>query len=191
MQEESFTGEALEKALVNDELSQPGLELLGMVKASDQKGHVSFTASGCDDWVDIPTTMIEQAERVGSSKCKDHSHPVFKLTLKESRSAEAQILSALLGQRASAGRAGPILAGPMQGPTPAGYSRIGGPGPRGGISGGVHVGPTSVAYWPVGDGRWQCVGWGDCLRLAGDIRCNFECYEGWVTGELVCFCTPY
>ena len=191
MQDDSFTGEALEKALVNDELSQPGLELLGMVKASDEKGHVSFTASGCDDWIDIPTKMIEQAERVGSSKCKDHSHPVFKLTLKESKSADAQILSALLAQRSSGGLAGPIPGGPMQAPPSAGYSQIGSRGPFGGLPGGVHVGPTSVAYWPVGDGRWQCVGWMDCLRLAGVMRCNWECHEGWATGDLVCFCTPY
>ncbi|MGB6582350.1 MAG: hypothetical protein WBF34_31015 [Streptosporangiaceae bacterium] len=143
LQDESFTGEGLEKALVNDELSQPGLELLGMVKASDQKDHVSFTGSGCDDWIDIPTKMIEKAERVASSKCKDHSHPVFKLILKESTSAEVQVLSALLAQRASGEHAVAIIDDrpavgpfPIQSPQSAGFPQMASRGPRGGFPGG-------------------------------------------------------
>jgi hypothetical protein len=181
MQDESFTGEALEKALVNDELSEPGLELLGMVKASDQKGHVSFTASGCDDWIDIPTKMIEQAERVGSSQCKDHSHPVFKLILKESKNSEAQILSALLAQRGAAQHARPI---------PTEFSQIGRRGPFGGDPG-FRAPTTNVAFWPVGDGSWRCVGWGDCLNLASQVSGgHFKCEPGWATGEMVCTWTP-
>jgi hypothetical protein len=200
MQDESFTGEALERALVNDELSQLGLELLGMVKASDQEGYVSFTGSGCEDWVDIPTQMIKKAERVGSSKCKDHSHPVFKLTLKEWKNAVAKVLSALLAQRASGERAGAIIADrpavgpfPVQGPWPAAFPQMARRGPRGWLpGGGAQVGPTSVAYWPVGDGRFACSGWADCLQLAGDVRCGgWHCEPGWVTGDMVCTCTPY
>jgi hypothetical protein len=185
MQDETFTGEALEKALLNDELSQPGLELIGMVKTSDQKKHISLTTSGCDEWIDVPTSMIEQADRIGSSRCKDHSHPVFKLTLKEPKTPEAHILSALLAQRTPGQHIGPIPTGPMQ---PAEYSQIR-RRPIGGYP--VHVSPTNVAYWPVGDGRYGCVGWADCLKMAGDIRCaQIQCYEGWVTGEMVCICTP-
>jgi hypothetical protein len=191
MRDETFTGDALEKALVNDELSQPELELMGMVKASDQKKHISFTTSGCDDWVDVPTSMIEKAERIGSSRCKDHSHPVFKLTLKQPETPEAHILSALLAQRASGQHAPPIPAGPMQDPWPAGYSEIGRPGSLGGLPGVRVPSPTNVAFWPVGDGRWACK-WGpDCFRLASILRCHWECREGWATGDLLCFCTPY
>lgn len=194
LQDESFTGEGLEKALVNDELSQPGLELLGMVKASDQKDHVSFTGSGCDDWIDIPTKMIEKAERVASSKCKDHSHPVFKLTLKESTNAEAQVLSELLAQRASGERAGVTIVDrpavgpfPIQSPQSAEFPQMAWGGPRGRLPGGG----ASVRYWSLGDGRWACAGWADCFQLAGAVRCHFECFAGWATGDLVCICTPY
>jgi hypothetical protein len=99
-----FTSEALERALANDELAYPGLELVGMVKASDQTGQISFTLSGCDQWVDLPTVMIHQAEQLGSSRCKDHSHPVFRLRLKEPDTPEAEILYALLAQQSSSPR---------------------------------------------------------------------------------------
>jgi hypothetical protein len=98
MKEKTFTGAELEKALINDELAKSGIELVGMVKSSEKTGYVNFTRSGCDTWVDLPTNMIEQAENLGQSGCKDHSHPVFKIILKESKNPEAQILSALLAQ---------------------------------------------------------------------------------------------
>jgi hypothetical protein len=141
--------------------------------------------------------MIEQAEKVGSSQCRDHSHPVFKLTLKESKSAEGQILSALLAQRVvdpghRARSASPAGFPNLAAPPPAGYPSVSLRGPRGGITGGVHVGPTSVAYWPVGDGSWRCVGWGDCLNLASQVSGgHWECVSGWGTGDMVCTWTPW
>ena len=98
MQEKTFTGASLEKALKNDALTRSGIELVGMVKSSEKAGHISFTRSGCDTWVDLPSDMIEQAEHLGQNTCKDHSHPMFMITLKEAKSPEAQILSALLAQ---------------------------------------------------------------------------------------------
>lgn len=191
MKDKTFTGEALEKALANDELSHPGLELLGMVKASEQKKHISFTLSGCDDWVDLPTGMIEQAEQVGSSRCEDHSHPVFKLTLKKPETSEAQILSTLLAQRPPSRHADPIPTRPMQGSLPAVISRIGRRGAFGG-SRPVMVPPTNVAYWPEPDGSWRCSGWVDCVNMINDIGCaSIKCEPGWATGDVVCHCTPW
>jgi len=189
MPEETFTGEALEKALVNDELSRPEVELVGMVKSSDQKAYVSFTMSGCDDWVDIPTGLIERAEKIGWSRCRDHSHPVFKLTFKEPQTPEGRIFSALLAQRVSRQPAAPIPTGPSQGPLPGAYAEIRRDRPFG-EQPGVHVRPTSVAYWPNPDGSWQCVGVRDCINMINEVGCSqIKCYEGWLTGDVTCICT--
>jgi hypothetical protein len=40
--------------------------------------------------------MIEQAEHVGSRPCEDHSHPVFRITLRESDDPQAKLLGQLL-----------------------------------------------------------------------------------------------
>jgi hypothetical protein len=143
--------------------------------------------SGCEEWIDVPTAMIDQAEKIGSSRCKDHSHPVFKLQLKEPKTPETRILYSLLAQRTSAPGLSPMPMGSMQ---PAQLPQIGRRGPLGGALP-VHPPATNVAYWPVGDGRYGCSGWLDCLHMAGDIRCaDIQCYTGWATGDLVCFCTP-
>lgn len=95
MQNKNFTGSSLEQALKNDALTQSGIEQVGMVKPSEKEGYVCFTKSGCDNWVDLPIDMIEEAELIGKNTCKDHSHSVMKLILKEPKNLEAQIFSAL------------------------------------------------------------------------------------------------
>jgi hypothetical protein len=100
----TFSGQDLAKALQAGEFEQPGLVLTGMVKPSEQKGHVAFARGGCDTWVDLPTSMIEQAEHVGSRPCEDHSHPVFRITLKESDDPQAKLLGQLLSAQPDLGR---------------------------------------------------------------------------------------
>ena len=82
METKIFTGSSLEEALKNDSLAQSSVELVGMVKASEKKEHVCFTRSGCDNWVDLPIDMVEEAEQIGKNTCKDHSYPVMRITLK-------------------------------------------------------------------------------------------------------------
>ena len=89
MKEKTFTGADLEKALTSGALTKSGVEVVGMVKSSPKAGHVSFTRTGCDTWVELSTSMIDQAEQLGMTACKDHSHPVFKITLKEATTPEA------------------------------------------------------------------------------------------------------
>lgn len=98
MQIKSFTGASLEQALKDDSLSQSGVTLIGMVKLSNKEGYICFTQSGCDSWVDIPVSIIEEAELIGRRACQGHFHAIMKITLKELKSPEGQILSALLAQ---------------------------------------------------------------------------------------------
>ena len=96
MDKTTYSGSSLEEALKNDSLSQSGIELTGMVKSSEKKGQVCFTRSGCTNWVDLPIGMIEEAEKIGKNTCKDHSHPVMRITFKKPENPESQIFLALL-----------------------------------------------------------------------------------------------
>lgn len=100
MNSKSFSGSDLEKALTEGTLTQAQTPLTGMVKPSEKSGHVSFTQAGCDTWVDLPTDMIERADHVGQHPCRDHSHPVMRVTLKEPKDPKGKILLALLAQAA-------------------------------------------------------------------------------------------
>ena len=93
----TFTGQGLVDALGAGEFDRPrGVVLIGMVKASEQKDHVAFARGGCDTWIDLPTSLIEEAEHVGSRPCEDHAHPIFRITLRESDDPQARLLAQLL-----------------------------------------------------------------------------------------------
>ncbi len=98
---QTFTGQTLVEALRSGELDQPaGVVLVGMVKESEQPDHVAFARGGCDTWIDLPTSLIEQAEHAGARPCDDHSHPVFRITLRESDDPQARLLGQLLATQA-------------------------------------------------------------------------------------------
>ena len=59
----------------------------------------------------MPVNLINQAEHLSQRACKDHVHPVFKVTLKVSKDPTAQILSSLL--------ATPMPSQPLPGTLPA------------------------------------------------------------------------
>lgn len=157
----TFTGETLAQALSAGEFDQPaaaGVVLTGMVKPSEQPGHVAFTRGGCDTWVDLPTSLIEEADHVGSRPCDDHSHPVFRITLRESDDPQARLLGRLL--TVSPGP-GPRLPFPGRHVPPlragvAGHAAAGG---------GFHDSCLWVCDWLVR----ECVGFGgnyeECLSL--------------------------
>jgi hypothetical protein len=92
-----FTGQGLVDALGAGEFDRPsGVVLTGMLKASERQDHVSFARGGCDTWIELPTSLIEQAEHLGSRPCDDHAHPVFRITLRESEDPQARLLAQLL-----------------------------------------------------------------------------------------------
>src|SRR5919204_5438697 len=115
MPEQVFTGETLAEALKSGALDQPSTVLVGMVKPSGSDDHVAFALRGCDEWVDLPTQIIERAEHLGSRRCDDHSHPVFRVTLKESDDPQAKLLGSLSGSRSAIQRTSP-LPRPPRGP---------------------------------------------------------------------------
>ncbi|MGH7211711.1 MAG: hypothetical protein ACREF1_09650, partial [Acetobacteraceae bacterium] len=101
MPDKVFDGAALEVALANNTFATSSVDLVGMVKASDKKGCISFSRAGCESWIDLPATMVERALYRGNARCREHSHPLFEITLKEPSNPEGKILFALLGQPAT------------------------------------------------------------------------------------------
>jgi hypothetical protein len=97
----SFSGATLEKALQEGTLNSARKSLTGMVKPSQKSGFISFSHSDCNAWVDLPTEMIEEAEYLGHSSCRDHTHPMMKISLTEPKSDEGRVLYALLAQAES------------------------------------------------------------------------------------------
>jgi hypothetical protein len=201
--EKTFTGTSLEQALKDDEFQHSGIELVGMVKASEKPGHVGFSRSGCESWIDLPTNLIEQAEQLRQQVCEDHSYPVFKITLKEPKDPEARLLSALLatpmpnrsqhephsaptwsssadrmppGFQRSSSRLGPRrhgAAGPTY-PSPATTARMG--------AGGFGVGPgRGLSAWGCWDS--ECC---DCVHET----CYYTGVEE-VNGGVMCVCDAW
>jgi hypothetical protein len=98
MEAQVFDGDTLEAALINKTLAAASVDLVGMVKASEKQGYVGFSKAGCESWIDLPVSMIERAVHRGSVSCRDHSHPLFEISLKEPSDPQGKILLALLGQ---------------------------------------------------------------------------------------------
>jgi len=101
MRETTLDGPALEKSLAENTFDAPAPILIGMVKSSARQGYIAFAPNGCGSWVDIPTAMIAEAEKLGDQPCKDHTHHVFRLKLKEPQDPQAKVLMALLAARPS------------------------------------------------------------------------------------------
>jgi hypothetical protein len=99
MDDKKFSGESLEEALREGTLAASrATTLTGMVKSSERAGYIGFTMAGCDTWVDLPSALIQSAASLGTSTCQDHSHPVMRITLKESHDPGSEALMALLSQ---------------------------------------------------------------------------------------------
>lgn len=153
MADEKFSGPSLEQALNEGLLeSRPEVtELLAMVKKSEQAGNVSITTSGCEEWIDIPTEMIEEAEIVGRSPCRDHEHPLVRITLKAPSGPESELLAALLRQATRAQRTPPQALSQFAGARRRGGFALAERGPGGGLPG------RGGFWWPPFGCYWQCI----------------------------------
>lgn len=131
MTQETFTGASLEKALREGALdSSRTATMVGMAKPSDEAGYISFTRSGCDNWIDLPVEMIQSAEKIGDAPCRDHSHPLVKITLEKPQDKRQQVLLALLADTAPTqpGPTGAPFAGALEPSIGGGPFDVGMPG---------------------------------------------------------------
>src|SRR5579864_753175 len=91
-----YSPEEFAAKLKSGKLDAPPLTMTGMMKTSDKDGHLSFTRSGCDSWVDIPFILIDKVQQLGWAACKDHAHPRVRIHLKTSEDVSQTPLFALI-----------------------------------------------------------------------------------------------
>ncbi len=75
-------------------LSKP-VTLTGMVKDQDNADVLFFSGSGkCEKWIEIPVDSIEGVEYIEHAQCRDHTHPIVRvsLNLEDSKAASSAFL---------------------------------------------------------------------------------------------------
>ena len=69
---------------------------VGMLKAAGDDQHLMFAHGvSCAHWATVPVDRIESIEQITVVPCKEHSHPLVRLTLKAPETAEAMMYPAL------------------------------------------------------------------------------------------------
>jgi hypothetical protein len=176
--EDALTGSDLEEQLRTGTVSRHEIRISGMVKASENAGYIAFAQRDCESWVDVPTDLIEKAERVGQRPCRDHSHPVFALSLREPEGDVAKLYATLLAASTPAAPTptySDIASSPYSNATLA--SRSLSPNPLPGLGGGwgawgcwesrcctkwdLHCDPAAPG---LGGCILVCTAWGPCTR---------------------------
>ncbi|MFO0967853.1 MAG: hypothetical protein U0793_20005 [Gemmataceae bacterium] len=93
---ESFSIQDFIKALNEDRLKET-FALEGMVKKADDPNTLMFAAgTSCRRWVSIPIDLITNVTWLGKVPCRDHTHDLVRLEMKEPQTAEARMLRDLL-----------------------------------------------------------------------------------------------
>lgn len=79
--------------LAANELVEPlDLTLYGLVKVDEKDSSVLYfsSARSCEQWISIPVSLISSVSHIRNVKCKDHQHPLAKITLAEPDKDNAQ-----------------------------------------------------------------------------------------------------
>lgn len=77
--------------------SNSSLVFTGLIDKSDDDPSMIRFARGldCQQWKKIPTSAIEKVQFVQTVRCKDHSHPLVHLFLKEPQSPDGHAFAAV------------------------------------------------------------------------------------------------
>lgn len=96
---ESLTPSEFYEKLQQGELDKPQpFIIIGMVKKSEtEEKAIQFAPGGnCSNWITIPLEFIEDVEMIKTITCKDHTHPLVKLSVKRPETPEGKIFFAIL-----------------------------------------------------------------------------------------------
>jgi hypothetical protein len=68
----------------------------GMIKPADDDDSILFARAGdCSRWVKLPADHIADVKFLHTVNCKDHTHPLVQIFMKEAATAEGKTFSAL------------------------------------------------------------------------------------------------
>lgn len=104
-------GEAMTAAEMESVIATPpdGAEvggmarLVAMVRPGTTEGMVEMSATGCEGWVEVPSSVVAEARELGTETCPDGAHRVFEIDLSPGGDDTAQGLARLVGAMASVG----------------------------------------------------------------------------------------
>ena len=95
----SYSPDEFRTRLASNELPAVGEPVLhGLARTTDgSTSTIEFSTSrSCDDWLTVPTDLIESIDHLGTVKCQDHTHPLVRLQLQRP-DPERQDVAFLLG----------------------------------------------------------------------------------------------
>jgi hypothetical protein len=78
-----FTGPEFAKRLSEGKLKEPIVRIGMAKKHHDSPDTILFAERGCEDWISIPISIIEQVTFLQTVPCRDHRHPLVMIEFKE------------------------------------------------------------------------------------------------------------
>jgi hypothetical protein len=112
---QDFTPEEFLANLKRGEIIRPFV-VRGLAKADEEDdGHLMFAPGHrCENWIRIPVASIETVEVLTVVPCRDHTHPLVSLVLKQPETEEGRLFSALANAMPASAPAGrtKIVRGP-------------------------------------------------------------------------------
>ena len=171
---ERLTGDQLMQALEDSSLSTAPdtATIVGIVKVSSVEGCVSFSSGNPEGWVDLPSSLVREAEKVGECPCSGEKHPIMRLILSdpatEAETALQSLITQLQHSQMTLGATTPTP--PTEPPTGSVTAMIGGGGGYGAGYGDMFDGRRTL---PVcGPVSYKC---GSNLPDAPEIWCTVWC----------------
>src|SRR5262245_57638283 len=78
-------GEFLARLTANELPDPVDVTIIGLAKTDEKSSQViQFSTSlNCGTWLPLPIEIVESVEHVKTVRCKDHSHPLVKIKLKQ------------------------------------------------------------------------------------------------------------
>jgi hypothetical protein len=99
MKNKTVTGRELEGALIEERMDPANVGfLVGLVKKGDNAGEVQLSQTGCNDWISVPTKMIQSSKTVGNASCGKTRYPVVLIELSPAKDPYAIVAYKLLSQ---------------------------------------------------------------------------------------------
>ncbi|HWK46571.1 MAG TPA: hypothetical protein VNT30_17755 [Stellaceae bacterium] len=71
----------------------------GLIKPGPGGEIIGFSFASCQEWIDLPTSLIETIEPITTVTCDDHEHPFVMLTFAQAKTPEIAALLALIEGR--------------------------------------------------------------------------------------------
>jgi hypothetical protein len=110
MATKNYSASEFVEKLKSEDFGSASLVYTGMLKNAEDDQHLVFANNmDCSNWTEIPIDIIENIEFMQLVPCKDHKHPLVRMTIKEPTSEEAKMFASLARSVSSKSVSGPMM----------------------------------------------------------------------------------